>query len=154
MTHEANGRGEGQALLGRISTEMVRAQKKFFGQGPLETKSYFLDDMLIVVMRGGLTTAEQTMLGFGEEDAVRDFRQTFENGMTQTLTTLIEDLTGHTVLTYQSQIMFGPDRVVEMFVFDERVKDELIAATAEGQLHSEPVGEVPAEDISDESETG
>lgn len=44
---------EGDALLLRISTEMVRAQKRFFGKGPPQAKSYFLDDTLIVVTRAG-----------------------------------------------------------------------------------------------------
>src|SRR5215213_3710979 len=139
-------RTEGQGLLARISTEMVRAQKEFFGKGPTQAKSYFLDDMLIIVMKGGLTTAEKSMMDFGEEDKVRDFRQTFENQMTEKLTGMIEDLTGRKVLTYQSQILFGPDRVVEMFVFDDRAAADLIEATAEGQLRSESVGEVSSND--------
>ena len=139
----------GGSLLARISTEMVRAQKEFFGKGPTDAKSYFLDDMLIIVMRGGMTTAEKTMLEFGEADKVRDFRQTFENQMTERLTGMIEELTGRKVLTYQSQIMFEPDRVVEMFVFDDIVK-ELTDATAEGQLGDEPVGEVTEDDALDE----
>ncbi|MBA3741326.1 MAG: DUF2294 family protein [Chloroflexi bacterium] len=47
----------GQGLLARLSNEMVRAQKQFFGKGPTGAKSYLLDDLLIIVMRGGLTTA-------------------------------------------------------------------------------------------------
>jgi len=54
----------GQGLLARLSNEMVRAQKQFFGKGPTGAKSYLLDDLLIIVMRGGLTTAEKTMLEF------------------------------------------------------------------------------------------
>ena len=111
--------GDGHSLLARISTEMVRAKKEYFGKGPTRAKSYFLDDMLIVVMQGGMTTAEQTMLEFGEADKVRDFRQAFENQMTEPLTSVVEELTGRKVLTYQSQIMFDPDRVVEMFVFED-----------------------------------
>ncbi len=64
---------EGGALLSRISNEMVRAQKTFFGKGPTKAKSYMLDDMLIIVMRGGMTTAEETMLEFGQQDQVRQF---------------------------------------------------------------------------------
>jgi len=61
-------------------------QKDFWGLGPVQAKSYMMDDLLLVVMRGGMTTAERTMLEFGQEDLVRDFRQTFENEMTQNLT--------------------------------------------------------------------
>jgi uncharacterized protein YbcI len=138
---------EGQSLLARISTEMVRAQKQFFGKGPTQAKSYFLDDMLIIVMKGGMTTAEKTMLEFDESDKVRDFRQVFENRMTEQLSGMIEEITGRKVLTYQSQILFDPDRIFEIFVFDDNVKPELIRATAEGQLRGEPFGEVGSEDL-------
>jgi len=73
--------------------------------------------MLIVVMKGGLTTAEKTMLDFGQEDQVRAFRQVFENKMSDRLTDIIEQLTGRNVLSYQSQVMFSPNRIVEMFVW-------------------------------------
>ena len=130
----------GQGLLARISNEMVRAQKRFFGKGPTEAKSYMLDDFLLIVMRGGLTTAEKTMLEFGQPDQVRQFRQLFENEMTERLTTMIEDLTGRKVLTYQSQIMFDPDLVVEMFVFDSAADRDDRAASAEGQTHDDDIG--------------
>jgi hypothetical protein len=42
-----------------------------------------LDHMLIIVMRGGLTTAQKTMLKFGGSDQVGRFRQLFENQMTE-----------------------------------------------------------------------
>ena len=129
---------DGQSLLARISTEMVRAQKEFFGKGPTRAKSYFLDDMLLVVMRGGLTTAEKTMLGFDQGDKVRDFRQVFENAMTQRLSGMIEELTGRKVVNYQSQVMFDPDVIVELFVFDRAGDDAARTATAEGQLGQAP----------------
>src|ERR687893_1022997 len=92
---------EGGALLARISNEMVRAQKEFFGKGPTKAKSYMLDDMLIIVMRGGMTTAEKTMLDFGKEDQVREFRQLFENEMTERLTDTMEELPGRKIVNYQ-----------------------------------------------------
>lgn len=126
----------GQSLLARISTEMVRAQKQFFGKGPLKARSYFFDDLLIVAMRGGLTTAEETLLDFGQEDTVRDFRQVFENEMTQRLSGMIEDLTGRKVVNFQSQIMFDPDVVIEVFVFEDHGREDAIAATVEAQLQN------------------
>ena len=123
-------------MLARLSDDMVRAKKQFFGQGPEQAKSYMLDDMLFVVMRGGLTTAEQTMLRFGQQNMVRQFRQLFENEMTEVLTGLVEETTGRTVVNYQSQIMFDPDIIVEMFVFADPRRDG-IEATAEGQLEEE-----------------
>lgn len=140
----------GQGLLARISNEMVRAQKEFFGKGPTEAKSYLLDDLLFIVMRGGMTTAEKTMLEFGKQDQVRQFRQLFENEMTHRLTEMIERLTGRNVLTYQSQVMFEPDIVVEMFVFDSATSQQGRAATAEGQTQDDSIGEATAHDALDD----
>jgi uncharacterized protein YbcI len=131
----------GGDVLARLSDDMVRAKKQFFGKGPEQAKSYMLDDMLFVVMRGGLTTAEQTMLRFGRQNMVRQFRQLFENEMTEVLVGRVEEATGRTVVNYQSQIMFDPDVIVEMFVFAEPRRDG-IEATAEGQLEDEVTGMV------------
>jgi uncharacterized protein YbcI len=136
QAHEVQA--EGGDLLSRLSNEMVRAQKRFFGKGPTSAKSYMLDDMLLIVMRGSMTTAEHTMLDFDQADKVRDFRQTFENEMTERLTGMVEELTGRKVLAYQSQIMFEPDMVVEMFVFDRPAPAR--AATGAGQLRGEEIG--------------
>ena len=107
----------GVSVLRQISREMVE-QKHRWGRGPKNVKSYTFDDLVLIVMRGGLTVAEQTMLDFGQHDLVRRFRQTFENEMVAELSAMIEPLTGRRVLTSQSQIMFDPHVVVEIFVLD------------------------------------
>ena len=130
----------GGEMLARLSNEMVRAQKKFYGMGPTEAKSYLVDDLLFIVMRGGMTTAEKTMLDFGQQDLVRQFRQTFENEMTKRLTDMVEEITGRSVCTYQSQVMFDPDVVVEMFVFDQPGSADARGATGRAQLDDDPAG--------------
>lgn len=121
-------------MLARLSDEMVGAKKQFFGKGPEQAKSYMVDDLLFVVMRGGLTTAEETMLRFGRQNMVRQFRQLFENEMTEVLTRMVEQTTGRRVINYQSQIMFDPHIIVEMFVFEQPRADG-IATTADDQLN-------------------
>jgi uncharacterized protein YbcI len=135
---------QGGSLLAQISNAFVTMQKEYWGIGPLEAKSYMMDDLLLIVMRGGLTRAERTMLDFGQQDLVRSFRQTFENEMTQNLTAKIEELTGRKALTYQSQILFDPDIVAELFVFDRAPGGgaQEIVATARGQLRERPHGAI------------
>jgi uncharacterized protein YbcI len=119
-----------RTLLRRLSSSMGAMQKAAFGKGPVSTKSYMFDDMLLIVMREGLTQAEQTMLEFGRQDLVREFRQQFENEMTRRIVDMIEELTERKVLTYQSQVMFDPHVVVEMFVFDNSLATQFAAAEA------------------------
>ena len=153
-TREPEAEQDGGELLSRISNEMVRAQKEFFGKGPTKAKSYVLDDMLIIVMRGGMTTAEKTMLEFGRADQVREFRQLFENEMTERLTEKMEALTGRTIVNYQSQVMFDPDLIVEMFVFDSEGSSDAIEATAEGQLDDSDRGLATDDDALDQPASG
>jgi uncharacterized protein YbcI len=117
------------ASLSRISRELVAVMKRDFGRGPVSAKSYMIDDFLIVVMRGGLTTAERTLLDHERADAVRAFRQVFENEMSGVLTGIVEGLTGRKVVTYQSQVLFDPDIIVELFFFEEPASPEEIEAT-------------------------
>ena len=113
----------GQSVMAKISTEVVRTLKDSFGKGPLKAKSYMLDDFLLVVMRGGATVAEETMLERGHSDLVRQFRQTYQNEMGDVLCAKVEALTGRTVVNYQSQILFDPHIVMEVFFFDPSDSD-------------------------------
>jgi uncharacterized protein YbcI len=110
---------EDGSVLQRISTEMVRTMKQYYGKGPVSAKSYLVDDLLFIVMREGFTQAEQTMLDAGRGGTVRNFRQEFENEMAEVLTRMIERITGRRVVTYQSQVLFDPNLTIEIFVFDD-----------------------------------
>jgi uncharacterized protein YbcI len=109
----------GISLNAAISRGIVAAMKKFFGKGPDSAKSYLVDDLLFVVMRGGVLTAEDTMIEAGQYDLVRQFRLRFEEEMSDQLVGMVEEITGRKVLTYQSQILFDPVVAIEMFVFDK-----------------------------------
>jgi uncharacterized protein YbcI len=123
-----------ESMLTSISNEMVQAKKRFFGKGPEGVKTYMMDDLCFTVMRGGLTRAEQTMLDAGHPDQVRAFRQLFQNEMSDHLMTAVSEITGRKVVTYQSQIMFDPHIVIEMFVFADRAPENTLEASARDQL--------------------
>jgi uncharacterized protein YbcI len=139
MSDSTQGVTNGYELLSQISTELVRMQKEYFGRGPVKAKSYMLDDLLVTVMHGGMTTAERTMLDFGRSDTVRAFRQEWQNMMGDRLIARIEELTGRRVATYQSQVMFDPDTIVELFLFEEAAPEVAVHATAAEQLARDDV---------------
>ncbi|HEV2772178.1 MAG TPA: DUF2294 domain-containing protein [Thermoleophilaceae bacterium] len=139
---------QGHQLLAAISNAMVAAMKQYYGRGPMRAKSYMVDDYLFVAMRDPLTVVEQTLLRAGRHDLVREYRQVFQNEMAAEFTGQIEQLTGRRVLSYQSQIMFDPDTVIEIFVLESRGDgSEEAQATAEDQM---AVGEATPDAISAE----
>jgi uncharacterized protein YbcI len=123
MTDTTASTHDGQSVTAQISTEVVRTLKETFGKGPVKAKSYLLDDFLLVVMRGGMTVAEETMLARGHGDLVRQFRQTYQNEIGDILVAKVETLTGRKVATYQSQVLFDPHIVMEIFFFDDADPD-------------------------------
>lgn len=44
-----------------ISEAVIRFEKEYMGRGPLETKTYIIDDMVLVRLKGVLTQAEHQL---------------------------------------------------------------------------------------------
>ena len=106
------------SLGGRISRAMVGMKKDFYGKGPTKAKTFINDEYVFVVMEGGLTRNEETLLAAGHKDLVRAYRLRFEEAMTDTTVRAVEEILGRKVLTYHSQILFDPERAIEIFVLD------------------------------------
>ncbi|HEV7751280.1 MAG TPA: Na-translocating system protein MpsC family protein [Baekduia sp.] len=104
------------SLRAAVANAMVGLKKKYYGRGPDAAKAWFLDDYVFVAMEGGLTPNEETLLADGKEDLVRAYRLSFEETMTAMTIGAVQELTGREVLTYHSQIVFGPARSFEIFV--------------------------------------
>ena len=103
----------------KVAKALVRAIKKYYGRGPTSAKAHFLeDDVLIVIMRDPATTAERAMADAGKQEDAREFRLSFQNVYADELRGVVEATTGRTVATYHSQIMFDPDMLFEIFVFE------------------------------------
>ncbi len=108
----------GDQLL-EVSSTLSALKREHYGKGPDQVKAFLNDDVLLVVMRGGMTKSEQTFLAAGEHDTVRANRLRFQGLMTRPFTDVVARISGRPVLTYQSQILFDPDIVVELFVLGD-----------------------------------
>jgi uncharacterized protein YbcI len=107
-----------QSLPARISHTVVRAIKDLYGRGPTHAKTYLCDEYVFCVMTGGLTRDEQTMIRAGQQQAVRDYRLQFQAVIAPELIRRVEDVLGRKIINYHSQILFDPDRLIEIFVLD------------------------------------
>jgi uncharacterized protein YbcI len=65
-------------VLTAISDAMVALLKEFYGHGPTRTKSYYADDLVVCVLRGGFSRVEQTLLEGGRGAAVIQQRMEFQ----------------------------------------------------------------------------
>ena len=101
-----------------LANAMVGVKKELFGKGPERAKAYLNDDYVFVVLEGGLTRNEETLLEAGEEDLVRTDRLRFHEVVAPTATQAVEAITGRRVITYHSQIVFNPPRAFEIFLLE------------------------------------
>src|SRR5207248_9690053 len=84
----------GGHLLAEISTRIVGILREHYGRGPMQAKTYALDDIIVVVMRGsGFTALEQTIMDSGEPHRVVDMREDFQRVMAERYKQVIEEIT-------------------------------------------------------------
>jgi uncharacterized protein YbcI len=97
-------------VLTAISDGMVALLKEFYGHGPSRTKSYYADDLVVCVLRGGFSRVEQTPLEGGRGAAVIEQRMEFQELMRERFEEVIEQATGRPVIGFMSGNQQHPDR--------------------------------------------
>jgi uncharacterized protein YbcI len=115
---EAAGGQPPGSLRAAVANAMVGLKKRYYGRGPEAAKAFIEDDYIFVVLEGGLTRNEETLLAAGKEDLVRQYRLTFQEVVGPTATGAVEELTGRRVIGYHSQIVFDPPRAFEIFALE------------------------------------
>ena len=103
-------------MLTAISDGLVALLKEFYGRGPTRAKSYFEDDLVVCLLRGGFTRVEQTLLEGGRGSSVIQQRMDFQDLMRQRFEMVIEDATGRRVIGFMSGNQQDPDMMCEVFV--------------------------------------
>jgi uncharacterized protein YbcI len=117
MPHEPGG-----SVRTALANAMVGMKKQLYGRGPTAAKAWILDDYVFVVMEGGLTRNEETLLADGKEDLVRSYRLSFQETVGPKVMAAVAELVGRDVLTYHSQIVFDPPRMFEIFVLEHQTQ--------------------------------
>jgi uncharacterized protein YbcI len=116
---DSTARLGGGQLLAAISTSIVGILREHYGRGPMKAKTYAIDDIIVVVMRGsGFTPLEKTIMDSGEPERVIAMREDFQHVMASRYREMIEDLTGRNVVAFLSQAHVEPDITMEIFFID------------------------------------
>jgi uncharacterized protein YbcI len=103
-------------VLTAISDGLVGLLKEFYGHGPTRVKSYYEDDLVVCVLRGGFSRVEQTLLDGGRGSAVIQQRMEFQEVMRDRFAGVIEQATGRAVIGFMSGNQQHPDLMCEVFI--------------------------------------
>jgi uncharacterized protein YbcI len=120
MAHIQKTRGQ---LEAEISEAVTRFEKDHMGRGPLETKSYIVDDMIIVRLKGVLTKAEHNLAKSSKDSRGRDLIkqvriELIENGR-PILESAIKSITRRKVRSLHADISTVSGEKVIIFSLDK-----------------------------------
>ena len=116
-------RADGEVLTA-ISEGLVALLKRFYGRGPTGAKTYYEDDLVVCLLRGGFSRVEQTLLGGGRGSSVIEQRMDFQELMRERFSAVIEDATGRRVIGFMSGNQQSPDLMCELFILAPAELDE------------------------------
>jgi uncharacterized protein YbcI len=108
----------GRDMRGNISRRIVQLHKEFYGRGPTRAKTYVDGDLVVVLMRGGFTRVEATLLHEGRGDAVIQQRMDFQEVMEDRFKEVVAEETGRNVVAMMSGSHQDPDLLGEVFVLE------------------------------------
>ena len=103
-------------VLTAISDGMVALMKDFYGRGPTRTKTYYEDDLVVCLLRGGFSRVEQTLLEGGRGTSVIQQRMEFQEVMRERFQEVIKRATGRRVIGFMSGNQQHPDIMCEVFI--------------------------------------
>ena len=112
-----------------ISEAVIKFEKEFMGRGPLETKTYLVDDMLLVRLKGVLTKAEQQLAQTGDNvergrQLIKQVRiELLEKGR-PLLEAIVQDVTRKKVKSLHTDISTITGERVIIFALDSPPKFE------------------------------
>jgi uncharacterized protein YbcI len=106
------------AVVTAISDGLVGLLKEFYGRGPTAAKSYYSDDLVVCLLRGGFSRVEETLLEGGRGAAVIQQRMEFQEMMRERFEEIIEQATGRKVIGFMSGNQQAPDIMCEVFILD------------------------------------
>jgi uncharacterized protein YbcI len=131
------------AILTAISDGMVALLKEYYGVGPSQTKTYYHDDLVVCVLRGGFTRVEQTLLDGGRGSAVIQQRMEFQQVMRQRFEAVIQHATGRSVIGFMSGNQQDPDMICEVFVLSPSELVDGVEILGAERRDAPPIAESP-----------
>jgi uncharacterized protein YbcI len=99
----------------------VALTKARSGRGPTYARTYINGNLVVTILGGTMTTAEQTLLDQdGGEDRVRDFRRVIDAASRPGAKALVERVTGRKVAACLSDHAVDPDWAIAAFVLEDQ----------------------------------
>ncbi|HEX3361065.1 MAG TPA: Na-translocating system protein MpsC family protein [Solirubrobacterales bacterium] len=99
-----------------ISNAISHIHKQFVGRGPANTRTTVDGDLVVCLLEGGYTRAEETLEGNDQSDVVAAGRLGLQDAMREAMIGAVERTLGRSVLSFMSANDIRQNFQVEVFV--------------------------------------
>lgn len=113
-----DGEQSAHSTMAAISRRIVALVKEYYGKGPTRARTYHMGDLVVVLLSGGYTPVEKTLIEDGRSQAVMDQRAAFQEAMRPRFKRVIEEEMRRRVLAFMSTMHHDPDLNAELFVLE------------------------------------
>lgn len=108
-----------------ICEAMIRFEKEYMGRGPAETKSYILDDMIVVRLKGILTRAEEQLTKNDEgHSLIKQVRSKLLENAKPLLEAIIFDITGLKVRNLHTDLSTSTNERIVIFILEQNFEEK------------------------------
>jgi len=109
-----------------ISDAMIKFEKEYMGRGPVETRTYIIEDMVIVRLKGVLTKAEvQLTQSEGGLGLIKQVRLKLLEEARHMIEAIIHDITGRIPISMHSDISTTTGERVIIFILNGSCENEI-----------------------------
>ncbi len=111
-----------------FTTAMISFEKEYLGRGPLEARTVFIDDMVLVRLQGILTHAEKTLAQNEEgRSLVKEMRRQLFETSVPLLEEIIQQVTGCKLVSMHTDMSTATGERIAVFVLSENVAEKFPA---------------------------
>jgi uncharacterized protein YbcI len=105
--------------------------KVHYGKGPTAARTYVSGDLVVVLLSGGYTTVEKTLIAGGRGDAVAIQRHAFQETVRPLMLQIIEEELRRPVIAFMSATHNDPDLNAELFILspDDGSESDIVEGT-------------------------
>jgi uncharacterized protein YbcI len=99
-----------------VSNAISRLHKQFIGRGPTNSRTTIDGDLVVCLLEGGFTVAEQTLSDNDKHELVVAGRVGLQDSMRQAMIASVQDITGRRVRSFMSANDLEHNFQTEIFV--------------------------------------
>jgi len=115
-------RGQSEA---EFTKAIIKLEKEYLGRGPLEARTFFLKDMILVRLRGVLTPAEMKLAESREGQAlVKETRRQLHESSRPLLEDVVRDIVGCGVISLHTDMSTKTGERIIVFTVDTDLDEQ------------------------------